>query len=117
MALVIDRRHDGVLADGVAVIPETFLISVCDITFDTDYAAGGYTLTYDLIGLNPDAVGFTICGITDGGFQPRWNPVTGKLQVFYTDLSTTSDGPLVEVANGADGLDGEVARVVFFGQT
>jgi len=76
------------------------------VTTDTSYAAGGYAISAAALGLS------SITSITLGvssGFVPEWDAANGKLKVLYGNYDA-ADGPLIEVADGLDGITDVVFR-------
>lgn len=56
---------------------------LCDLLFDSSYPAGGEPLSGSEVGLSAILAAIdTGGGVADGGYRYKYNPATGKLQVF-----------------------------------
>ena len=88
---------------------------VVDITLDANYAAGGYTLTPQLMGFgsNGSVVFALVGGGGRAGFFMEYDQVNNKLIV--RDFSGGVGAASPEVANALAGLNGVVVRVLAFG--
>jgi hypothetical protein len=84
---------------------------VVDVTADTSYPTGGYTL--DLAALDMKKI-VSVEPVTQVGYVIEWNPATSKL-MFYKNQATANSNPLQEVAN-ATSLSGIVVRVLVIGE-
>lgn len=85
---------------------------VKEITLDTDYASGGYAITAAQLGLS--SISFVACpGV--GGYVCEWDYANSKLKVLYGN-NDAADGPLIEVADGHDGIADLKVRMLVRGQ-
>lgn len=100
MALTIETIQKGVAGD--------CFDDVIEVTFDNSYPTGGESLTPADIGrtriLHVDAS-------PGGGFVYEYDHDNSKLKAYTTNLSESSDGPLVEVADTSSALDTITTRL------
>lgn len=86
-------------------------INVIEFTFDTDYQTGGYDLAAEDLGYSE--VTFMAVELT-GGYVPIYDRANEKLQVMFGNYDA-SDGPLIEVSAGENGIDTLTARALIIG--
>ena len=86
---------------------------VVDITYDANYAAGGYLLDTKQCGFGTNGQIIHVNGGVGGGFLTEYAPSTGKLLV--RDASGAAGTATPEVANNLAALSGVVARLMLFG--
>jgi hypothetical protein len=101
----VSKRPKSRLAGGRA-------LAVLQLTYDTDYAAGGYSLTAAMCGMS--AIHAVIVNPT-GGYIGEYDYTANKIKVLYGN-NDAADGPLIEVADGANGIDTLTARVLVIGE-
>jgi hypothetical protein len=82
------------------------------VTLDTDYAAGGYAITAAQLGLS--SIDFVDCP-GNGGYVCQWDYANSKLKVLYGN-NDAADGPLIEVADGHDGIADLTVRLLARGR-
>jgi len=84
------------------LVLKTFL----DVTFDSSYLTGGEVLDLSAYGgdkilgvaVVEDATGYVIAYVA----AASWAKATGKLKVWYCDLSESTDAKLIDVASEVD---------------
>jgi len=86
---------------------------VVDLTLDTDYPSGGYTLSAASLKLN-GIIGVIPCGQEDG-YTPVWDRSAGKLKIMMDDLSSSTDGPAVDCDAGRNDLENKIVTCIVFG--
>jgi len=87
---------------------------VVDITMDTDYPTGGWTLSASSFKLN-GILAVWPCGAQEDGYVPVWDRSAGKLKMFFHDYDGGADAPLIECTNGLDDLNTKIVTVVVMG--
>lgn len=85
---------------------------VVDITFDNSYPTGGYALSVAGAFLR-NAIHDVRDGITSGGYVCRYNPTTGKLQLFR--IGAALSAALSEVP-ATTNVSAETVRLVVTGK-
>lgn len=86
---------------------------VVDVTLDAAYAAGGYALSTQSLGLGSNGVIKHVVGGVFGGFLVEWDFTNNKLKV--RDASGLAGAASPEVPNNDANINGVVARLVVFG--
>lgn len=106
MALAYSIKRRGQSGD--------FQFRLVDITLDNAYAAGGYALSAQQMGLGLNGVILAVIGLgVKAGFLTEWDQVNLKLMV--RDASGGVGAATPEVANALAGLNGLVTRVFVIG--
>lgn len=72
---------------------------IIDVTFDSSYPTGGYPLTVANTFLR-NAIYDVRDGVSSGGHVVRYNPTTGKLQLYVGGAAAST--PLAELANATN---------------
>lgn len=67
--------------------------------WDATYPAGGESATANQLGMSTVAAVIPVSSNT-AGYVYNWDATNSKLQAFYADYSTTTDGPLIDIAVG-----------------
>lgn len=87
-------------------------VRVMDITLDGAYAAGGYAITPQQVGLGANGVIVYVILPEISGYSLEWVAATQKLRVFQ---NSAGSAPNAEVANNAAGINGLIPRILFLG--
>lgn len=96
--------HKGITGDRRLV--------VADLTFDDDYTNGGEPLTAGDLGMSR-IIAATLPNLTGRSFE---YDISGEVvTAWHSDLSESTDGPLVELTDASSALDGDVVRGIFIG--
>jgi hypothetical protein len=106
MALAYAVRRRGQAGD--------FQIRLVDITLDAAYAAGGYALSSQQMGLGSNGTVLAVIPIgARGGFFGDWNQTTGLLMI--RDASGVAGAASPEVGNANAAINGVVVRCLVIG--
>jgi hypothetical protein len=87
---------------------------VVDLTLDSAYAAGGYTLSPGSLGLGANGVVLGVIPMSNPGFITDFNQATGKLRI--RDASGGVGAATPEAANNLAALNGLVVRCLVLGR-
>lgn len=87
-------------------------LRVVQFTTDTDYPTGGYPLAEAALGFS--VIDLVIVG-PSGGYVAQYDYVNEKLMILFGDNNNAADGPLIEVAAGADAITGLLFRGIVIG--
>jgi hypothetical protein len=85
-----------------------------DITLDAAYAAGGYSLPTQALGLGANGVILGVIPMTNPGFIMDWDPAGNKLRA--RDASGAVGAATPEAANNLAALNGLVVRCFVLGK-
>lgn len=89
--------------------------TICTFAWDATYPAGGESATANQFGLSTLSAVIPVSSTT-AGFVYNWDQTNLKMQAFYADYSTTTDGPLIDIAVGdTAALTGIVTTVLAIG--
>ena len=84
---------------------DAYQMSVNDVVLDNSYTTGGYAITPAQLGFNQSifAMVSTAALASSNFLEAAWNPVTGKLMVFYPTGGTTAPAAVAQpiVKSGA----------------
>jgi hypothetical protein len=85
-------------------------VVVVDTTFDSSYVTGGESLTAADLGLTK--IQYVATGVADTNYVTRYDYTNSKLLAYDSDYSTSTDGPLQQVANATDLSTADVRLLV-----
>src|SRR5487761_2240169 len=74
------------------------------VQLDSSYPTGGYAIAPDTVGMveiiGAAVIGVPYASISDAGYVFDWDPITGKLVVFWASPAVSK--PLAEVSDGTN---------------
>lgn len=89
--------------------------TICTWAWDATYPAGGEAATANQFGLSTISAVIPVSSNT-AGFVYNWDSANNKLQAFYGNYDSTSDGPLIDIAVGDTAmLTGVITTVLAVG--
>lgn len=84
------------------------------ITLDTDYPANGWPITAANVELTALIMIFPMASV--GGYVFEWDDGAAKMKAYWGDNNNTSDGVLVEIATGDNGIANLVLPCLVIGR-
>lgn len=92
-----------------------FNVALATWAWDDAYPAGGEAATANQLGMTTVSAVIPVSSNT-AGYVYNWDAANSKLQAYYADYSTTTDGPLIDIAAGdTAALTGIVTTVLVIG--
>lgn len=87
---------------------------IVKITADTDYPTGGWPVTAANVQLTAIYQVFPMA--TVAGYVLEWDATNSKLIAYWGDNNNASDGPLIEIPAGDNGIDTKVFACLVIGR-